>query len=245
MGIGAVILAAGASSRMGEPKQLLPFRGESLLRRAARAAQDAGCRPIVVVTGAHAESMRRELEGLDVREVWNPRWEMGMGSSIRAGIEALAGSDQDMDAAVFMLCDQPHVTGQVVARLAEAHRETGKHVIASSYGGNPGVPALFGRSLFPELTRLKGATGAKQVLRRHASEACLIPFSEGEIDIDTPDDYSRLIASEGSRQVSMASVSRPAPPVEPAFLSRQVLEGPSPGGARTAGSLLRPRPDSP
>ena len=126
-----------------------------------------------------------------------------MGSSIRAGIEALSGSDPGVDAAVFMICDQPHVTGQVVARLVEAHRGTRRHVIASSYGGNVGVPALFGRSLFPELIRLEGAAGAKQVLRRHASEAYLIPFSEGELDIDTPDDYSRLIASERSSQVSM------------------------------------------
>ena len=86
---GAVILAAGSSSRMGSPKQILPFRGISLLRRAALAALNAGCSPVVVVTGAHAELSRRELDGLDVREALNPRWETGMASSIGAGLAVL------------------------------------------------------------------------------------------------------------------------------------------------------------
>src|SRR5829696_5848838 len=87
--VGAVILAAGSSSRMGTPKQTLQFQGDSLLRRAALAPLGAGCRPVVVVTGAHAELCRRELDGLDVREAFNTIWETGMGSSVRAGIERL------------------------------------------------------------------------------------------------------------------------------------------------------------
>src|SRR5215210_5943542 len=95
-GVGAVILAAGSSSRMGSPKQTLQFRGQSLLRRAALAALDAGCRPVVVVTGAHAERCRHELYGLDVQEVFNASWETGMASSVRAGIEGLINSDADI-----------------------------------------------------------------------------------------------------------------------------------------------------
>ncbi len=196
MSAGAVILAAGSSSRMGSPKQTLHFRGQSLLRRAALAALDAGCRPVVVVTGAHAELSRREMEGLDVREVLNPLWETGMASSVRAGLEGLLGADADAEAAVLMLCDQPHVTAEIVSGLVTAHRATGSPVVASAYGGSFGVPALFGRALFAELAQLEGAAGAKQVIKRHASEAHFLPFPGGEVDVDTPDDFSRLIGED-------------------------------------------------
>ena len=194
MTVGAVILAAGSSSRMGSPKQILQFRGESLLRRAALAALGGGCFPVIVVTGANAELSRRELDGLDAREVFNPHWETGMASSIRAGLEALLGADADIEAAVFLLCDQPHVTADVISGLAAAYRGTGRFVIASAYGGSFGVPALFGRPLFAELARLEGGAGAKQVIQRHVSEAHFLPFRGGEVDVDTRDDFSRLIA---------------------------------------------------
>jgi molybdenum cofactor cytidylyltransferase len=190
--IGAVILAAGSSSRMGSPKQVLPFHGKSLLRRAALAALDAGCSPVVVVTGAYAELSRRELDGLDVREALNPRWETGMASSIGAGLEGLLGAAPEAAAAVFMLCDQPHVTAGVISGLAAAHRVTGRPVIASTYGGSFGVPALFSRPLFAELAGLEGGAGAKQVIQRYASEAHFLPFQGGEVDVDTPDEFSRL-----------------------------------------------------
>jgi molybdenum cofactor cytidylyltransferase len=181
---------------MGSPKQTLQFRGESLLRRAALAALGAGCGPVIVVTGAHSELSRRELEGLDVREVLNTHWETGMASSVRAGIESLISADADADAVVLMLCDQPHVTAEVISGLVTAHRATGKPVIASTYGGSSGVPALFGRTLFDELARLEGAAGAKQVIKRHGLEAHLLPFQGGEVDVDTPDDFSRLTAED-------------------------------------------------
>ena len=193
-GVGAVVLAAGSSSRMGSPKQTLQYLGESLLRRAALAALGTACRPIIVVTGANAELSRRELDGLDVREVFNMRWETGMASSVRAGVEGLLSAAPDIDAVVLLLCDQPHVTAEVISGLVAAHRTTGSPIVASTYGGNFGVPALFGKSLFDELARLEGAAGAKQVIKRHASEAHFLPFDEGEVDVDTPDDFSRLTA---------------------------------------------------
>src|SRR5687767_5319072 len=119
---------------MGVPKQTLQFRGQSMLRRAALAALGAGCRPVVVVTGAHAEQYRGELRGLDVREVVNALWETGMASSVRAGVEALVGAEPDADAAVLMLCDQPHVDAEVISRLVAAHRAAGSPVVASVYG---------------------------------------------------------------------------------------------------------------
>ena len=199
-GVGAVVLAAGPSSRMGSPKQTLQYRGMSLLRRAALAALGAGCSPVVVVTGAHAELSRRELDGLDVREVLNHRWEAGMASSVRAGVEGLANADTAADAAVLLLCDQPHVNAEVISALIEAHHVTGCPVVASAYGGSFGVPALFVRALFAELARLEGAAGAKQVIERHASEAHFLPFRGGEVDVDTPEDFSRLTARDDERE---------------------------------------------
>ena len=201
-GVGAVILAAGASTRMGRPKQTLSYRGESLLRRAALAALGAGCRPVVVVTGANAGLSGRELDGLDVREVLNPLWETGMASSIRAGVEGLLRAEADVAAAVFMLCDQPHVTAEVVSGLVAAHSATGRPLVASAYGGGFGVPALFGRALFAELARLEGVEGAKQVIKRHTSEAHFLPLTGGEVDVDTPEDYSRLTALGVERERS-------------------------------------------
>lgn len=197
--VGAVILAAGSSSRMGRPKQLLRFGGETLLRRAALAALGAGCDPVVVVTGAHAERTRGELRGLGVLEVENLRWETGMGSSVRAGVEALLEARAETDAVVLMLCDQPFVNADVVAVLVAAHRETGRETVASQYGGGYGVPALFGRTLFDELTRLEGHAGAKQVIKRHASQTHFVPFPGGEIDVDTPDDFSRLLSTHAGQ----------------------------------------------
>jgi molybdenum cofactor cytidylyltransferase len=196
--VGAVVLAAGSSSRMGSPKQTLQYRGKSLLRRAALAALGAGCRPVIVVTGANAELSRRELEGLDVREVLNSFWETGMASSVRAGVEGLLSGEADVDAAILLLCDQPHVTAEVIFNLVAAHRATGSTIVASTYGGSFGVPALFGRALFDELARLEGSAGAKQVIKRYASEAHFLPFQGGEVDVDTPDDFSRLTECESA-----------------------------------------------
>jgi molybdenum cofactor cytidylyltransferase len=149
-----------------------------------------------VVTGAYAELSRREFEGLDVREVLNTGWETGMASSVRAGVKGLVDEEADVSAAVLLLCDQPHVTAEVISALVEAHRATGKAIVASVYGGSFGVPALFSRTLFAELTRLEGKSGAKEIIKRHRVEAHFLPFQEGEVDVDTPDDFSRLIAKD-------------------------------------------------
>ena len=201
---------------MGDAKQTLQFRGQSLLRRAALAALGAGCRPVIVVTGAHAERSRRELDGLDVREVFNPHWETGMASSVRAGVDGLVGAAPAAAAAVFLLCDQPHVTAEVINGLVAAHRSSGCAVVASAYGGGFGVPALFGRALFDELARLEGAAGAKQVIKKHAAEAHFLSFPDGEVDVDTPEDFARLTAQDVEQEQARPGLTSSPADITPA-----------------------------
>ena len=190
--VGAVILAAGSSSRMGTPKQVLQFEGSSLLKRVTLAALGARCRPVVVVTGAHAELCRRELEGFDVHEAFNASWETGMASSVRTGIECLVNLEANIAGTALLLCDQPHVTSDIISTLAATHHATGKPIIASAYAGTFGVPALFSRTLFAQLTQLEGTSGAKEIIKRHASDAHFVSFPECETDVDTPDDFDAL-----------------------------------------------------
>src|SRR5687768_6796078 len=120
--IGAIILAAGGSTRMGSPKQLLKFEGTTLIRRAASAANDAGCDQVIVVTGAASEDVRGELDALDVHEIFNAEWQTGMASSIKVGIGEITRADPDVDAVVIMVCDQPHVTAELIRLLITAYR---------------------------------------------------------------------------------------------------------------------------
>jgi molybdenum cofactor cytidylyltransferase len=190
--VGAIILAAGASTRMGVPKQLLQFGSETMLRRAGRVAIEAGCRPVVVVTGADAAHSRKALRGLSVLEVENQRWESGMGSSICAGMEAIVAANPQIEAVIVMVCDQPFITRDIIAGLLGAHQETNCSIVASRYGRSYGVPALFGRTHFAELMKLKGTGGAKQIIQRHLGKVHLLPFPKGKIDVDTPEDWARL-----------------------------------------------------
>ena len=125
----AVILAAGPSSRMGSPKQLLALEGQSLLRRAAATALSSSCRPVIVVLGAHADRLQRELMGLDATVVENVAWQDGIGSSVRCGIEAVRHA-RDVDSAVLMVCDQPLVTSQLIDQLVATHRQDGAAIVA-------------------------------------------------------------------------------------------------------------------
>src|SRR5438046_5667842 len=105
--IGAVILAAGGSSRFGQPKQLLPFRGKTLIRTIIDAARQAGCSPVVVVIGSNAETIHSELAHANVLEVRNTNWRSGIGSSIRSGVQALTGRATNVEAVLLLVSDQP------------------------------------------------------------------------------------------------------------------------------------------
>lgn len=190
--VGLILLAAGGSSRLGHPKQLLLYQGRTLLRHAAETALLSVCRPVVVVLGAHPELLRPELSGLDVLAVKNPFWEAGMGSSIRTGLAALDAASPELAGIVLMLCDQPLVTADALNALVQAAAENGSPLVVSEYAGTRGVPAFFSRALFPELRALGDSQGAKPIIARHASKTITLPLPAGIWDVDTEADYERL-----------------------------------------------------
>lgn len=190
--IGLMILAAGASTRMGTPKQLLAYRGCTLIRYMAEVAIASVCQPIAIVLGANAERIKPEISQLPIQIGENQEWAEGMSASIRVGLEALLAMNPNLDAVAIALCDQPFVSPQTLNQLVEAYHLTGKPIIASEYAGTLGVPALFNRTLFSELMALKSTEGAKKLINKHIHRVFSIPFLEGAIDIDTPKDYDQL-----------------------------------------------------
>jgi molybdenum cofactor cytidylyltransferase len=192
--VGAVILAAGGSSRLGQAKQLLPFRGQTLVRRAVTAATGANCAPVIVVVGNPNAAIRRELDGTSATVVENADWERGLGTSIRTGIQQLVESTE---AAVLLTCDQPLVDSAVIAELVQTQKTTGKPIVASSYANTLGIPAIFDRSCFPALLELSDESGAKSIIIGRRDDVASISFEDGAIDIDTPEDFQRLLAQPG------------------------------------------------
>jgi molybdenum cofactor cytidylyltransferase len=184
---GAVILAAGASARMGSAKQLLVLEGRPLVVRALEAALGSPARPVVVVLGSNAESIREAIAGLPVEVVFNPGWPSGMASSIRAGITALANIEPGLDAVLLAPCDQPALSSKIIARLGALHRETGL-IAAARFGGRNGAPAVFGRKYFPQLLSLSGDEGARNLLNGNAESVATLELPEMGVDLDTPAD---------------------------------------------------------
>lgn len=189
--IGAVILAAGGSTRFGRPKQLLQFRGQSFLERIVDLATEAGCNPVIVVVGAE-----RTLSMKSASAVLNERWREGMGTSIRAGVQHLVENFPEASAVVLLVCDQPFVGTDTIRQLIDEHVRTKSAIIASSYAETVGVPALFNRECFSELLALEGEHGAKKIMLAHRDHLVEIPFLAGKIDIDTPEDYERLTSDD-------------------------------------------------
>jgi molybdenum cofactor cytidylyltransferase len=137
--------------------------------------------------------VQKEIEGTAVMLVKNEEWAEGMASSLRAGLLAMQNAAPEHDGVIFMVCDQPYVTTGLLESLRETQAETGLPAAASSYAGKMGTPALFHRHLFSELLQLHGDTGARKLLAKHEGEVASVPFEEGSMDIDTPEDYARLL----------------------------------------------------
>ncbi|MDE3202232.1 MAG: nucleotidyltransferase family protein [Acidobacteriota bacterium] len=193
MPVAAIILAAGASRRLGQPKQLLHVNGETLVARSARIAQEAGAAPIIIVLGAQEEAVRAALHCTGAIAIENPSWSSGLSTSVRAGVEALQVHAPQADGVLLMNCDQPRLDSLHLAAVIAAFETKGSEaIIASSYAGVLGVPALFPHRYFDELKSLTGDIGARVLFKRHADALIAIPFEGGDIDIDTPEDLAYL-----------------------------------------------------
>lgn len=187
--VALLLLAAGASTRMGQPKQLLPYRGRTLLRHAAETAAATGCAPLVLVTGAVHEALAAEVADLPIAVVHNPDWPTGMAASIRTGLAAAGAAS----AYLIMLSDQPLVTTELLLQLLAQQRQTRAPAVATAYGDALGVPAVFDQSLLPALRALQGTQGANRLIASLGRAVGRIAFPEGLLDVDTPEQYAALL----------------------------------------------------
>ncbi|HEY3430025.1 MAG TPA: nucleotidyltransferase family protein [Cyclobacteriaceae bacterium] len=189
--VGVIILAAGSSSRLGQSKQLLEISGKSLLQRAIDTAFAVCGSDTVVVLGSEADKHQKTLTG-KVHIVLNENWTTGMGSSLKVGIRYLLHHLPNIDSVIIMVCDQPLVTAEHLHTLIEKHARSGAPVVASGYASTYGVPVLFHKSIFESISQIKDGHGAKKVIEANLQVAEIVDFQEGSLDIDTPDDISRL-----------------------------------------------------
>lgn len=193
--VAGVLLAAGTSSRMGSNKLLFELDGESVLRRAAKRLLAGGVSPLVVVLGHQPEKAARELEGLPCEQALNPLYEQGINSSLKCGIAAVQGLEAT--AALVMLADMPYVTPEMIAAMIARYRTTEAPLVISDYDGVNAPPMVYDRSLFDELLMMTGEGCGRQVVKRHKSEAEVLPWPVAALaDLDVPEDYARVKALE-------------------------------------------------
>lgn len=191
-----LILAAGPSSRLGHPKQQLLIHGTPLLLHTVMVASDTHLGNVAVVIGHESETHQKLLERTQARIIFNDHWQKGMGSSLKAGLNALIQHHTNLKAVLVMVCDQPLITASHLKQLVTTFRETHHAIVASYYANTTGVPALFSKSMFSELLNLADEEGAKKIISRFADQVATVPFEDAAIDMDTPEDYQRFIKSE-------------------------------------------------
>lgn len=182
-----LVLAAGSSSRLGQPKQQVLFRSKPLLVQTAEAALQTGY-PVTVVLGSAASEHEATLAGLAVDMAVDEQWHLGMGHSLKTGLTRLLSSHPQLEAVVVSVCDQPLLSAAIFERLLSGANP----LVACQYRVGWGVPALFTKPFFGELLALEDGAGAKKILVRHGPSVARIPFPEGDLDIDTPEDLASL-----------------------------------------------------
>ena len=188
-GLHAIVLAAGASTRFGSPKQLVRVAGRPLLHSAIAHAADVAGSAVSVVLGAHAAELTPLLTHSQALIVINRDWREGIASSIRTGVLRLPPS---CNAVLLMLADQAAVTVEDLKRLVSAWRRQPDYIVAARYGMTTGVPAVFPRSVFSDLGALRGDMGARALLQRNPDRVVRVPMASAAIDIDTPEDLLKI-----------------------------------------------------
>ncbi|MFK7926003.1 MAG: NTP transferase domain-containing protein [Bacteroidia bacterium] len=186
-----ILLAAGEASRMGQPKQLLTYQGQTFIHHAVMSLLHAPCDRIIVVLGAHDDSVRPGLTHLPVKIMYNPDWKEGMSSSIKAGMSLVP---ENADAVMISLVDQPKVDANWFSKMLVARKQKEAKLVVTDYGEKLGVPALFSTPWLPSLRSLQGEYGARDLIRNNAEQALALKFEAAAQDIDTPEDYQQLLA---------------------------------------------------
>ena len=193
MSIGVIILAAGNSSRLGQPKQLLYYEDASLINRVTREATLFAGDAVIVVTGSAHDTIEADIAGLSILTCHNPNWKDGMASSIKTGLKHLLLVYPELKSCIISVCDQPHLNAEVFQQLVLQQQKSGTGIVASQYAEVTGVPALFERQYFDALLHLKGQEGARKLIAKYKDDMAVISFEKGAIDIDTIEDYNNLI----------------------------------------------------
>ena len=190
--VAGIVLAAGKGSRMGRTKQLLPFRGKSVLEWVVDNALASGLHRVVVVLGHEAEILEPLLRGRGVTVVVNPQYGKGQSSSLKAGLQALT---EESDAALFLLADQPLVTPEIIDRILSAYAAAPSPIVMPVCGAQRGNPVLFDRETFPHIMQLSGDSGARGIFGQYSGRILTVPVESPAIlaDIDTEEDYQRLL----------------------------------------------------
>lgn len=188
--VAAIVLAAGGSARMGQPKQLLPVDGQPMVRRVTAAACATNLKQVVVVVGAQADAVRQALVSLTVDVVVNESWAEGMSTSVQAGLSALAPGIQ---AVLIILADQPGLTPELISTLVARYHATRAAIVAPFYQGQRGNPVLFDRSLFDELGAIRGDQGGRMLILHHERALERVEINDPSVllDVDTRQDYEK------------------------------------------------------
>lgn len=194
LSVAGIILAAGAASRMGQPKLLLPWKGRALIHHAAHTALAAGLDPVIVVAGARMLEIQTDLTDLPVEVIHNPAWENGQSTSVGTGIRALP---ERTTAAMFLLGDQPYVSVELIQALRQTYIQDRPTILAPFVGGKRSNPVLFDGSIFEALCALQGDAGARSIFAQYPPSPLAWQDDRLLFDIDTPEDYQRLLKDSG------------------------------------------------
>lgn len=195
-----VILAAGASSRLGHSKQLIEFNGKTLLQHSIENAKESRATKVFVVLGHQFDRLNEHIKSSEVIVLNNLNWTGGMGASLSFCLRQISSLHPDTDAVLISTCDQPFVNAAIYNKLIDIFEDTNCAIVACRYLDVVGVPALFSRLHFAELSQLSGREGARKIIQRHIDATKIVDFPHGAFDIDTTADlqtfFDMLAGSE-------------------------------------------------
>ncbi len=194
--VAIIVLAAGASSRLGMPKQNLSFKQTTLLQHSIEQALASKASAVVVILGAEAGIIQTHTSNPKLEVLINDAWQEGIASSIRCGVQYLVDNQPSVTRALLMVCDQPYINTALLNKLITLQQAAGAAIVASRYGDTIGIPALFAKQLFPELLQLTGDKGAKKMMMKHRDNLTIVDFPLGIVDIDTAEDYTSIYKNE-------------------------------------------------